>query len=195
MPPWALKLRLPGEEQISTQVDSLNEQLSGANDTLHQFRYFKALLTEQGANLEEVVAKAFELLDMPLSKPANTGAGIREDFVFQAGGHGFSIEVKGHAKGMTERDLNQLTSRLADAPTGGVDKCRGILVGNPFLNQEPPSRRNAFEPSLVEKALPWRICLLSTSELLNAVVARLGRDQKASEFKDRLISTVGPFTW
>ncbi len=194
-PPWAVKLRLPGEKEVEEGAGRLRTGLQLAEDQLEKFRYFKALLTEQGPNLEEVVSSAFELLGMPLSRPATTGAGTREDFVYLEAGCRIPIEVRGHKKGMEEKDLNQLISRLGEAHQRGNNRCRGILVGNPLLEEEPAKRRHAFETSLVEKALPWELCLLSTGELLEAVTSALRGEGKAKEFKTKLLDTVGEFRW
>jgi len=96
---------------------------------------------------------------------------------------------------MLEKDLNQLISRLADANANHNYPCKGILIGNPFLEQELDKRRYPFEPSLVEKAEPWNVCLLSTTQLLKAAVSALNNEQKAEKFKNKLLNTVGVFEW
>lgn len=191
LPPWAIQLRLSGETDLEQQTSELNEELEVAQGKLDTYRYLKALLTEQGENLEELVETAFELLGMHLVRPSRPSAGKREDFVFEEGDYRIPIEVRGHRKGMEEKDLNQLISRLVERSTPSAFTCRGILVGNPFLEQEPDKRRAPFETSLIEKAKPFNISLLGSTQLLNTVVKILQGQDIAARFKSELLMTAG----
>lgn len=191
MPAWARSMRLPGESESERKADTLRASLSVVDRSLEKYNYYKGLLTEQGRTLEDLVSNAFEELDVPLMRRQVTGAGLREDFVLSEGQFAIPIEVKGHRKGMSERDLNQLIARLGVPQEKPKYLCRGVLIGNPWMEEKPSKRKKAFESSLVEIAGIYHIRLLSTRELLNAVVAKIQNDPLAGSFKKTLLSDSG----
>lgn len=181
LPEWSKKILVAGEEEIIRTIkekealkNQYEKELKTHSSKLLEITQYKALLTEEGERLENIVEKGFEILNVEV-KP---GPKVKEDRIITdpLSREQIPMEITGSEKSIPERKLNQLIGRLTDERRPEKIECRGILVGNHYrttpLNEYLQGRKAAFEPDVVKKAKVFNICLLSTTELFKAINAK-----------------------
>lgn len=182
LPEWSEKILVAGEEKTRREIEerkALSKQLEGELEaydaSLSEIIRYKALLTEEGEGLENIVEKTFKVLNVK-TKP---GPKLKEDriIVDSSTGEEIPMEIASSEKSIPERKLNQLIGRLTDERRPEKTKCRGVLVGNHYrttpLDELFRGRKAPFEPDIIKKAKMFDICIVSTLELFKAVNAKL----------------------
>lgn len=190
LPEWSKKILIAGENEIRKAIKEkealktqYEKELKIYDSKLLELTQYKALLTEEGEKLENIVEKGFKILNVEV-KP---GPKVKEDRIIidPLSREEIPMEITGSEKSIPERKLNQLIGRLTDERRPKKIKCRGILVGNHYrttpLNEYLQGRKAPFEPDVIKKAKVFNICLLSTIELFKAVNAKF-QDKEVIHF-------------
>lgn len=199
LPQWAENIKIYGEEVFLKEIEEkeelirrLENELKNYESKLSELVKFKKLLTTDGEELEAIVKKAFELLDVEV----RDGPKGKEDKIIidPDTNSEVPVEITGSKYSIPERKLNQLIGRLVDEERIEKIKCKshGVLVGNHYKEIELGERGRPFEPDVIKKAEVSKIGLLSTSELFKAVNAKLaGEEDKVKEFIKKIFNTHG----
>ena len=167
LPDFINNLKVEGENDLITaitedrkSIEELTERVKENDNKLKDVKSKKGILAFKGKPLEMAVGKVLNEIGV------NFG-GIEvyeEDGMIELEGNSIPVEIKGHDKGMTMDDLRQIIQRGPKAKTK-EEVIKGVLIGNPYAGTPLENRGIDFESNLVKAAIPFNICLLSTSVL------------------------------
>lgn len=191
LPDYIDSYLVPGESDLLTQreadakaIQDLSERVEKNSKSLHEISSKKGILAFKGRALAKSVSKVLNEVGLPFG-------GIEvyeEDGMLNIDENEIPVEIKGHDKGMEMDDLRQVLQRGPKAKTeDGMPK--GILIGNPYAGTSLDKRGIDFEPNLVEGAMPFEICLLSTRVLFEYWKDHLTYGQ--SLLPKKILTTVG----
>lgn len=177
-PDWLGKYSLTGEEDLlkeSKAVDSEIKRLSTDRERIVQEIYklecLKGILYETGKYaLEPSVREAFRVIGFDVKEPEEYYKPYDlfaiEDNIFVIG------EIEGSRNQIGVEKYRQLLDYVMEATLEG-NKCKGILIGNGFVDTEPLSREEQFTEQAIRGCNSQKYCRMSTFELYKAVSAVL----------------------
>jgi hypothetical protein len=199
LPKWTENIKIYGEEELLKKIKEAEELKRKLENELEKYKLelselvkFKKLLTTNGEELENIVEETFKLLGVEVK---NGPKGKEDKIIIDPDTNSeIPVEITGAKYSIPEKKLNQLIGRLVDEERIEKIKCKcqGILIGNHYKEIELKERGRPFEPEVIKKAEVSKICLLSTSELLKAVNAKLsGEEDKIKKFIKAIFNTPG----
>ena len=195
-PEWVGDISVGNEERLAEKIKTIEEEISEKQkesiviqSQIAELQDYKKLLYSYGYTLEDIVDKSLDLLGISLVKPAVKN---KEDRLFEKGDASIPIEIRGKNGGLIEKDLNQLTSRLADKPESSTFQTRGLFILNHFREVKPENRDDAFNVNIIDKAKPWKVCLITTATIFTLVKSKL-EGRELPDLENRLFNTVGVF--
>ena len=166
-PTWTADVRVPGEEELLVKASQLRQEAEEVETSLSEKRKLKKLLYEDGRTLQDLCGEAFRLLGATI-RPSI----VSDEFIIEVDGKQALVEVKGHLKSASMRDLSQLIKDLGNHLAKTEQGIHGILVGNAWrldrLSQRNTKDKPVFPDNVVETAMNHGIGLLSTVELFGA---------------------------
>ena len=178
-PDWIEDFKLPIQKEqkkieiIREEIRKLYDELTEAEKQVNELLAFRQLLYETGVPLQNIIKKAFEFVAIPVTKPMYSDA----DHSIEYGNIVFLLEVKGKKDAIDIKDLRQLASYIDEwygekEPTN--PDCKGILVGNPWREDNPKERNKApFTQKAVEHAKRRQVLLITTSFLFDLVLLKM----------------------
>jgi hypothetical protein len=197
-PDWAQEIELPFVSELQDQIVSAQatiakeeQDISTIVEKIDNLTAFRRLLYSSGTELEDVVKKSFELLGATV-KPAKYS---QEEYILEVDNDEFLMEVKGVSKSISLTHLRQLNDYLLKYQEDTGKECKGILLGNAWRNM-PPAMRNAedtpvFPDNVVKRAEQWKISLVSSLTLFDAVLKVLGEEAKAKDILASITTAEG----
>lgn len=197
-PEWIDGMMMPGEDTVFDKIGSLDKEKSKIEEkieiekaNLQTFFEYKKLLFGNGRDFEATVGNALKGLGAEVLEPEDK---LKEDRYFEVeDGIQIPVEIRGRdSREMSEEDLSQLIKRLIDRPSSTVYKTRGIFIFNHFRKTEPIKRSEAFGVNIIKQAQAYNICLITGCDIYDAV-CRLLAGEDISDFRERLLNTVGKF--
>lgn len=200
-PDWLKNYSLPGEEQVSKKMDSLNDELKKLNEKkekiqtqIDEIEILKGLLYETGRyGLEPPVRKAFSIIGFDVKDP---GEYDKPYDLLAIEGDTFIIgEIEGSKAQVDVDKYRQLLDYVTEATIEGKG-CKGILIGNGFVDSEPSKRKEQFTEQVIRGCDSQRYCRMTTTELYKAVYSILSQpsDTKTKNLiKDSILNCEGEF--
>ena len=195
-PEWVTKLDIGNEKEIvskigriKSEITAKEKEISVLEKDLNDLNEYKKLLYSSGHTLEEITEKSFKTLGISIISPNTKNI---EDRLFIKGDALIPIEIRGKNSGLNEKDLNQLTSRFVDKPESTTFQTRGVFILNHFRDIEPQNRDEAFIVNIIEKAKPWKVCLLKTSVLFELVKLKLS-GKEILDLENLIFNTIGVY--
>lgn len=197
VPPWLHEFMLPNEYPIIERIDGLEEEIGSLATQLDQARsdlkgasHFRRILYETGEDvLEPIVRDALAQLEASIELPKVRG---REDGrLTDPSGRLGTMEIKGRSGQLRVGDVRQTHQWVADRIAYEDSKSKGILIAN--LNKDlPPSERgDVFPQNCVSAAENFDICLLTTTQLFNALSMQQNSTLELTDFWDAIFHASG----
>jgi hypothetical protein len=197
-PDWVAAYKVPEqipiEEEIShheQEIQRLKKELTTAQQRLQDASRFRKLLYEQGVEgLEPVVRDTLRELgaivcDPPLKEN-------REDGRLKAPtGQIGMLEIKGRTKSLSLGDVRQLEQWVRDAFSQENLGSKGILIANMYCGQRPELRNNPFPPNCIDGAKIANLCLMTTTQLFQALCSYQREELDVAEFWNTVFNTDG----
>lgn len=141
-PEWVSEFPIVGEEQLREEVENLEEQLSEIECEVEKAEWYRQLLFANDDDdteyvLEEPVREAFREVGLTVDgeKPGFRDGGI------QVGARTLVLEITGRSRGVSIEKIQKLERHVDDAKKEGYgENLMGLLVYNPYRNEDPVSR-------------------------------------------------------
>lgn len=174
-PNWVDDFKLKGENEYDLQIIELNKQLEEiiakkrlTEDEKNQLTKYKALLYEQGPELENIVIESFKLFGFKAENRKLDD--LEHDVVFE------SKEGKGIAE-IEGKDNDAIHIHKLDQLNRAVDEDfeltskypQGVLIGNHYRFSKPENRKDPFTEKVHIVAKKKSFGLLTTVEIFKAV--------------------------
>lgn len=175
-PEWSKDYNIPGEEEILKIIEKIQKKIEEKKDernkleskreSLSTFRY---LIYEKGKPLEEVVLKAFQLMEFRAERFEKED--MEHDIILESPEGRILVEIEGKDNDAIHVDkLDQLTRVIDEDFSIHEVYSEGLLVGNPYRFTHPDKRKNAFTKKVKTAAKRKKFGLLTTVELFRSVV-------------------------
>ncbi len=195
-PDWLASYKLPGEPEIHTIISQYEQKISetqkkieAAKLDLEKLTRFKKLLYEQDEALEQIVRDSLRVLGATVTDPERKG---REDgrLVDPFGRKGM-LEVKGRTGTLRVQDVRQLEDWVQGAAESENWPSKGLLIANLMCNIDPDSRKDLVPSNCSDLLSRYHSCLITTSQLFQALVQQLSGTLDSKNFWDTIFSTDG----
>lgn len=200
-PDWLKSYVLPGEEALLNELEGLDNKLKELNkekdnilEKFEESECLKGLLYETGKyRLEPSVREAFRILGFAVKDPDE----YEEDYDLYAIESEKSIigEIEGATKFIDVDKYRQLLDYV-EASEQKRRRCKGILIGNGFLNVDPSLRGEQFSEHAIKGCERQKYCRLTTYELYKAVSAVLSNPEDEglkNSIKEKILNCEGEF--
>jgi hypothetical protein len=177
-------------EEIQEVVGTLAEELQSAKENLAAVQLLQGILYETGEEvLEPLVQRGLEILGAKVQKPKTKGKEDRR-IVDPADRKG-TIEVKGRAGSLKIDDVRQAHQWVADRLAYEDEESKGILIANVLKDEDPSVRKGEFPDNCVKLAQSFGICLVSTTQIFQALVQSQSGDFDGAGFWDTIFTSDG----
>jgi len=200
-PSWIGNYSLPGEDELMRNLEALKEkekelekekkELKKEDDRLN---LLKALLYGKGKYvLEPAVREAFRILGFAVQDRETYEE--KYDLLAIEGEILVIGEVEGSEHQIDVKKYRQLLDYFTNVTLQGK-KCKGLLIGNGFLDQEPCARPPQFSEEVVRGCRSQNFCRITTFELYKAVKKVLsshGDDKAKEKIKKAIIECTDEF--
>lgn len=174
-PPWIKKIELPGEQEFSTQILKLQNEIDELTHTQSEYiedkqklLNYKHLLYENGKNLEDAVISSFHLMGFSANRYVKDD--MEHDVILIASEGRAIAEIEGRDNDAIHIEkLDQLNRVVDEDFKEHEDFAQGLLIGNPYRLLPLDERKTPFTEKVrifVEKK---NFKLLTTVELFKAV--------------------------
>lgn len=160
VPEWLDDYQIPGEEDILSEIESLESQVSELEQQVERAEWFRQLLFANDEDysdygLEEPVREAFREMGLTVE---GEKSGFRDGGIV-LGDQTIILEVTGRKRGVKLGKVQKLERHVEDAEEEGYGQDRsGLLVYNPFRNEDPESRPlnpNNFREELEDRGFKF----------------------------------------
>jgi len=185
LPEWTENYRVPGEEDliteiegVETKIEELENELGQKQDELAELERYKGLLYSGDDFLERLVPEVFEELGFEVD---GEDPHHRDALIEFSDSYGV-VEIHGTSGGIARKKCRQLDEWVGDLDMEHPDRNHlGVLIVNPMRNK-PPSERNGYMTPDIESYLSSRgYKLLTTPDLFEMFVDYkedgLGKDE------------------
>jgi len=173
-PQWIVNYSLPGEDKLSAELKEIcikEREIKKEKDEkkieIDELNLVKSLLYGSGKYvLEPAVRKAFKIIGFDILDPDTYSEDYdlfsKEDDLLIIG------EIEGTTGQIDKRKYRQLFDYVDNATLEGK-KCKGLLIGNGFLDKKPSTRTEQFTDAAIDGCNRQGFCRITTLELFEAV--------------------------
>ena len=173
-PQWIVNYSLPGEDKLSAELkeirnkeEEIAKERKNKKAEIDKLNLIKSLLYGSGKYLlEPAVREAFRIIGFNVLDPDTYSEEYdllaKEDDLLIIG------EIGGSEKQINIRKYRQLFDYVNKTITDGK-KCKGLLIGNGFLNEDPARREEQFTEKAIRGCKSQQFCRITTFELFKAV--------------------------
>lgn len=166
-PSWLSDYRLPGEENIESQIAKRKEEIAELESELDSQTTYKKLLYETDTQLEEVTKRTLREFGFTVED----GIPGKRDGILETNSTDFALEITGTTGGIKLskcRQLDEWVENLTvESPGGDIS---GLLIVNPEMSTPPDERQIELEPNVgdyMKRRGDYKI--LTTLDLYNMV--------------------------
>ena len=197
IPHWTLTYKLPGEEELRKEFNSLQEEqkkvlalIDEKAKEISNLERYKILISGKGESLKDQVIEVLNEIGID-AKPGPPG---RDDIILLYEDQPAVAEVKGTNKSAAESHAAQLEKWVSEYFTEHGIKPKGILIVNPYHNI-PLSERteDPFPNQMLKYSINREHCLLTTVQLLCILLYTRSFPEKKAEILRSIFSTIGIF--
>ena len=176
--------------KLEKDITSLRGQLAVAQEELEDVTRLKRLLYETGEGvLEPIVLEALRALGGIIELPKQSG---KEDGrLVDPGDRSATLEIKGRSGTLRLSDVRQAHQWVADSIAYEERESKCILIANLHRDKSPADRGEVFPSNCVKAARNFDICLLTTTQLFNAVGLHQSQQLDLRQFWDSLFEARG----
>jgi hypothetical protein len=141
IPEWVSNYKLPGEERLRSELESLENQLTELEQRVEKAEWYQQLLFAndnlEHFELEEPVRDAFREIGLQVDGEVDG----KRDGGIQLEDKTIILEVTGRRRGVKPGKIDKLAKHVAHANQKGYcDNCTGLLVYNARRKTDPNSR-------------------------------------------------------
>lgn len=177
-------------KSVENKIDKMQSEKQKLENERKRFEFLKSLLYEQGKfGLELPVREAFRILGFNVLESDDYDLYIKEGELWIIG------EIEGSRKPIYIEKLNQLNTYVSQERIKG-DECKGILIGNGYIEKEPDERGEQFTDGAIKACKSLNYCRMTTYELFKAVRAVLSEPNNKElrqGLKERILKCEGEF--
>jgi hypothetical protein len=200
-PSWLKGYVLPDENEIikevaelETRINKLEEDKSLVQNRYDDLEQLKELLYESGKQLEFAVRKAFGVIGFQVIEPEK----YQESFdLFAVEGDLHIIgEIEGSKGQIDVQKYRQLLDYVTDLSVLKGKKCKGIMIGNGYLDIDPEKRQEQFTIHTIKGCNDQGYCRITTAELFKAVQRILltkSNEEEKKLIRDRILNCKDEF--
>lgn len=199
-PSWIEDFELKGENelnqavtQIQKQIDELETKKKDQLEKAYNLEKYKALLFEQGPELEKIVIDTFKLFGFEAENRQVDD--LEHDVIFNSEeGHGIA-EIEGKDNDAIHiSKLDQLNRAVDESFDLTGEYPQGLLIGNHFRFTKPENRKEPFTEKVLIVAQKKSFGLITTCELFKAVqliFENPNNEALKKEIRERILSVTG----
>jgi hypothetical protein len=195
-PSWIDKYTLPNETinaekimEIEKEINKLCVEKRKMEEEQINISKFKGLLYEKGKRaLEPLVREAFRLIGFKVLEPKEYDEDydlyIKEDQITIIG------EIEGTDNSAIDvNKYRQLLDYVEHESLKGIN-CKGILIGNAFINKDPAERENQFSSHAIKGCERQKFCMITTHQIFEIVKIGLSDlyDAEMEKIRSNIIS-------
>ena len=193
-PTFFSAIDLPGEAKLASDIETVAADLAEKQARIAELRQHKQLVGRlSGSALESLVITELNLVLQGSGVQARDTVELRaEDFEIVQGAERIAVaESKAESGGVSFANVNQLTNARS-ALDLSIDEMPGVLVINPFRNDETAERRKErIEDRLVRHACRQNVLIVRTWDLLELVARRLSGLDDSAEIREAIVGGGG----
>jgi hypothetical protein len=197
-PTWTNDFKVPGEEEIETDLNQLEEDKIKTEEIIRskeaekeEITRYKELLFEDGDELRDIVWATLEQMGFTVNRHDEH----KEDGSIQEGKEVAVLEIKGSGKSLTTGDVRQLDDWVADYTLREGEEPIGILIGNHYRLKKPESRDEPFPSDVLRyvKANSRKLSLITTFQLFELFCKIKNGELDADTVRKEIMSNKGVF--
>jgi hypothetical protein len=195
-PDWIEEISLPGIEDALTKMedteaklDELESELDAARNEYRSLDRYRRILWQEGKyGFELPIRDVFTLLGgTGYSQPD-------EPAIFNMGGQTVMVEAESSPGEVGMDPHYRLRERIEARIAKDKRRAYGLIVVNGYSQTEPSERERQFADPLRIAAESMRYCVVTATDLFDAVRDKLGGKSDGKAFLKRLVETEGVFT-
>jgi hypothetical protein len=172
------------------EIDRLSQELASARQQLMLASGFSRLLYEQNSeSLAQVIGSALRELGAqisPLKPPYQDAIQIRDP----ANREGLVV-VRARMGVLPLNDLRYLDQWVRDLLMQQEWRGKGVLIANTEFHKSPLQRREAFQPNCIRAAQHFGYCLVTTTQLFQAIALHQRGELDLNQFWSAVLETNG----
>lgn len=177
-PDWLNRYTLPSEEDLLKKLEEIdgeskriNQRKENIDKDINKIECLKGLLYETGKYaLESSVREAFRIIGFSVKEPTEYNEPY--DLFGVEGDINIIGEVEGSKGQIDVGKARQLLDYVTNAISDGK-KCKGILIGNGFIDILPQERKEQFTDQVIRICDNQKYCRMTTTELYKSIEAIL----------------------
>ncbi|MDX2212204.1 MAG: hypothetical protein SFY66_02835 [Oculatellaceae cyanobacterium bins.114] len=196
-PAWADTYRLPHQQAIEDRIltyqqdiNHLSQELASARQQLMVASGFSRLLYEQNSeSLAQVISSALRELGAqisPLKPPYQDAIQIRDPFNRDG-----LVVIRARMGVLPLSDLRYLDQWVRDLLMQQDWHGKGVLIANTEFHKPPLQRKEAFQPNCIRAAQHFSYCLVTTTQLFQAIALNQRGELDLTQFWSALLETNG----
>lgn len=200
-PNWLIAYSLPNEERLQKKMKDAQDKLKTLlkekeeiQKEIDEIELLKSLLYESGKyGLEPSVRKAFCILGFRVSEPEEYDKPY--DLLAKEGELFIIGEIEGSKSQIDVGKYRQLLDYVTETTIDGK-KCKGILIGNGYIDTEPSERPEQFTDQVIRGCDSQKYCRMTTNELykaVNAILAEPNNQKLKDLIKEGILNCEGEF--
>ena len=198
VPEWISRYPVPSEVPIRERIEITRNVISDLTRELESLEqklkdgtnYHKLLYEFEESILGPVVRDALSELGGGLDEPGSPES--EDDRLKDPMSREYMVAIRGHEGPLQLKDINDLAHRVSDMLILKNKLTKGLLVCNLQCNLPPAQRVNIFPRNCVIAANNTKICLLTTTQIYNAIRANQSGTFSRKKFWDTISLAEGP---
>lgn len=196
-PDWAYDIQILNEAEVLGELQEMEQclvelqaKVDKQKKKLAKIQKYKALITESGAQLENIVNEVLIDLGFKL-KETVTG---RSDVIAEYNSRDIVAEIKGVSKSATETQAVQLEKWVLSFMEENKRKPKALLIVNGYCNKPLSQRpKNIFPNQMLDFSQIREHTLISTTQLLCLFIDIQNHPETKDEKICELLDTVGVY--
>ena len=197
LPQWTFNFQILTEENDYNQLaadikklEKIKKKVAKDQEVLKATQQYKALLTESGQQLEEIVKKVLSEMGFALL-PTIPG---RDDIIAKYNGIDIVAEIKGVVRSATEKHASQLEKWVSLFIEEHDTHPKPLLIVNAFKDTPLNERtEDVFPNQMLKYSIAREHALVSTIQLLCLYIDIKSHPEKKDELINELLSTIGVY--
>lgn len=176
--------------KLTEEIAKIEANVRNIDNKLLSIKEFKTLLSSGGKDLELIVRSCLEEIGFEILETKEGRDDLRLKYLEQY----FVIEIKGLTKSAAEKNAAQLEKWSSEFHLEMDFKPKAILIVNAFKDKPLQDRtEDVFPNQMLKFSSNREHCLMSTTQLLGAMVAFRNNETSIDELVNSLTETNGVY--
>lgn len=191
-PAWCDDIKTKKSSEIGNEIEKLFEDKQKIESLIAQklndaerIGFYKQLLWQVGAELEDVVHASLKLIGLLPSSPTIAD----DDGILNYKNEEYMLEIKsGLEHGASFTELSKLITRMESRKKLNKKDCKGIFILNHFANFPLKERGDPFPPNVRGTAKVNNVKLITTEQLFNIIKQALDGEISGADAQKQFFS-------